>query len=198
MYNKAAKLKCLSFYIRLSADFHLDLRWWHLFIRYCNGVSFLESYSYPHIQIQTDASGTWGCGALFKDHWFQLKWLAEWLRMDIMVKELVPIVLSCAIWGPLLPKQSVEFKCDNSSPVVAINKGSTKEPMVMHLLQRLWFFLVSLRSTSQLHMSQVCLILQQTCYLETAQFSSYVPIYLPLPGRCKSQPLFYRSYLPDD
>jgi len=134
MYSEAAKLKRLSFCIQLSADFHSDLRWWHLFIRHWNGVSFLESYSYPDAQIQTDASGTWGCGALFKDCWFQLKWSAEWLRMDIMAKELVPIVLSCAIWGPFLPKQSVEFKSDNSSLVVAINKGSSKEPMVMHLL----------------------------------------------------------------
>jgi len=42
--------------------------------------------------------------------------------------------------GPLLPKQSVEFKCDNSILVVTINKGSSKEPMVMHLLRCLWFF----------------------------------------------------------
>jgi len=95
MYSEAAKLKRLSFYIRLSAG--SDLRWWHLFICHWNGVTFLESYLYPDAQIQTDASGTWGCGALFKDHWFQLKWSAEWPRMDIVVKELVPIVLSCAI-----------------------------------------------------------------------------------------------------
>ena len=108
-------------------------------MRHWNGVSFLES-SCPDVQIQTDASGSWGCGALFRNHWFQLKWSAEWKRLNIMAKELVPIVLSCAIWGPLLPKMSLEFKCDNSSLVVAINKGSSKEPMVMHLLRCLWFF----------------------------------------------------------
>ena len=57
-----------------------------------------------------------------------------------MAKELVLIVLGCAIWGPLLPRKSLEFKYDNSSLVNAINKGSSKEPMVMHLLQCLWFF----------------------------------------------------------
>ena len=51
--------------------------------------------------------------------------------VDIMANELVPIVLS---WGPLLIRKSLEFKCDNSSLVAAIYKGSLKEPMVMHLL----------------------------------------------------------------
>ena len=143
MYSEAAKLKRLSFFTRLSKGFHSDLRWWHLFISYWNGVSFLEGFSTlqkPDVQIHTDASGTWGCGALFNNHWLQLKWSTEWKRMDIMAKELVPIVLSCAIWGPLLPGKSLEFKCDNSSLVDAINKGSSKEPTVMHLLRCLWFF----------------------------------------------------------
>ena len=60
--------------------------------------------------------------------------------MDIMAKELVPIVLSCAVWGPLLPRKILEFKCDNQGLVEAINKGSSKEPVVMHLLRCLWFF----------------------------------------------------------
>ena len=38
------------------------------------------------------------------------------------------------------PSKKMEFRCDNHSLVDAINKGSSKEPMVMHLLQCLWFF----------------------------------------------------------
>ena len=48
-----------------------------------------------------------------------------------MIKELVPIVVSCAMWGPLLSK---EFHCDNQSLVDAVNKGYSKDEMVMHLL----------------------------------------------------------------
>ena len=57
--------------------------------------------------------------------------------MDIMAKELL---LSCAVWGPVLSGNGVEFKCDNQSVVDSINKGSSKEPMTMHLLRCLWFF----------------------------------------------------------
>ena len=38
------------------------------------------------------------------------------------------------------PQKILEFKCDNKRLVDAINKGSSKEPLVMHLLRCLWFF----------------------------------------------------------
>ena len=58
----------------------------------------------------------------------------------IMVKELVPILISCAVWGPLLSHRLVLFKCDNAGVVAAVKKGSAREPLVMHLLHTLWFF----------------------------------------------------------
>ena len=57
-----------------------------------------------------------------------------------MAKDLVAIVISCAVWGTQLAKHSVLFQCDNMSVVLAIQKGSAKEPIVMHLLHVLWFF----------------------------------------------------------
>ena len=128
MYSEAARLKCLSFFTCLTKGFHSDLKWWHLFISNWNGVGFLEGFTTPQkhdVQIQTDASETWGCGALFENHWLQLEWLMEWKRMDLVAKELVPIVLSCAVWCPLLPGKSTEFKCDNKGLVNAISKGRT-------------------------------------------------------------------------
>ena len=32
------------------------------------------------------------------------------------------------------------FQCDNQSVVLAVQKGSTKDPIAMHLLRALWFF----------------------------------------------------------
>ena len=57
-----------------------------------------------------------------------------------MAKELVLIVFSGAVWGPLFSKRSIKFHCDNRSLVDAINKGSSRDEMVMHLLRCLWFF----------------------------------------------------------
>ena len=92
------------------------------------------SCSRPDHKIFTDASGHWGCGAMFGPQWMHLAWSVEWSQQDIMVKELVPIVLSCVVWGPVLSGTSVEFRCDNISVVNSINKSLSKEPTVIHLL----------------------------------------------------------------
>ena len=41
---------------------------------------------------------------------------------------------------PILARCHVLFQCDNNSPVLAVNKGYSKDPVVMHLLRSLWFF----------------------------------------------------------
>ena len=142
MYATAAKLKRLSFYTRLTKEFRSDLQWWHMFITRWNGISFLHNAlttSPCDFQIQTDASGSWGCGAHFNGRWLQFPWSEEWAPTSIMAKEMVPILLSCAVWRSMLSKRSIEFKCDNRSVVDAIKKGSSKDVMAMHLLRCLWF-----------------------------------------------------------
>ena len=57
-----------------------------------------------------------------------------------MAKELVPIVLGCAVWGPLLAKKSTVFQCDSQDLMQAVNKGFFRDLMVMHLLRCFWFF----------------------------------------------------------
>ena len=51
--------------IRLNTSFRSDLAWWTAFIAQWNGISFLSPPSrLPETVITTDASGSWGCGAL--------------------------------------------------------------------------------------------------------------------------------------
>ena len=57
-----------------------------------------------------------------------------------MAKDLVPIVIGAAVWGPLLSQKRIELQCNNQGLVSAINKWSAKDPIVMHLLCCLWFF----------------------------------------------------------
>ena len=63
--------------------------------------------------------------------------------IDIMAKELEPIIISCTIWAPLLVHKAIQFQCDNQSLVSDINKRSSKDSMVMHLLRCLWFIAAS-------------------------------------------------------
>ena len=143
MYATAARVKELDFYTKLNKEFRSDLTWWHTFLVSWNGLSILRSTprSLPADSIiQTDASGAWRCGAFYNGLWLQWQWPSTWISVSIMAKELVPILLSCAVWGPHLAKHSIRIQCDNLSLVTAISKGSSKDTEVMHLLRSLWFF----------------------------------------------------------
>jgi len=89
------------------------------------------SCSRPECKIFTDASGHWGCGAVYGNQRMHLAWSSEWSQQDIMPKELFPIVLSCVVWGPLILGSRVKFRCDNISVVESVSKGSSREPTVM-------------------------------------------------------------------
>lgn len=129
IYATAAKIKELDNFTRLSKDFHSDLYWWHTFLMSWNGHSFLKWHSQtmlPEAVIVTDASVSWGCGTFWNRYWIQWQWPPEWLSLKIMVKDLAPIVMGCAVWGPRLSKRNALFPCDNSSVALSINKGSAR------------------------------------------------------------------------
>ena len=140
LYATAAKIKEMHFYTRFNAEFCSDLMWWHAFIQAWNGLSILHHAPHTESAIYTDASGNWGCGAIFDTQWLQWQWPDEWKQAGIMCKELVPILLSCVVWGSTLSKKCVRFYCDNLSLIDSLNKESSKDPSVMKLLRTLWLF----------------------------------------------------------
>jgi len=115
-----------------------------LYACYINGGT--TRYFHPNKRIKL-----MGCSAYFKGQWFQLEWTPEW-SSSIMAKELVPILLSCGVWGPDLSRKSVCFQCDNSGVEAALSKGSAKEYNVMQLLRCLWFYVA--HYDNYLHCSQ--------------------------------------------
>ncbi len=52
----------------------------------------------PMVNVYSDASGGWGSGALAG--WFKVPWPSDWQSVDIYIKELVPVAIAAAIWGP--------------------------------------------------------------------------------------------------
>jgi len=78
--------------------FRSDLKWWHLFATCWNDVSFFDcslSLTSRSIQMRRDLGVAEQSLALIGCNY--VAWSYEWSRMDIMVKELVLIVLSCAV-----------------------------------------------------------------------------------------------------
>ena len=126
--------------IRLNRSFRSDLAWWRLFAAEWNGVSFLTpTVRLPRQQLASDASGSWGCGAYYDSHWFQLRWDHRSEGLPIMVKELLPIVLACTVWGQQWARSCVCCLCDNQVVVACLRSRTSRDNHCMHMLRTLAF-----------------------------------------------------------
>ena len=143
MINTSTYVKELYHHIRLNREFRSDLRWWSLFLADWNGTRIMSSRSKlrPDFTLTSDASGSWGCGAFTSLHeWFQFTWPPSWAGIHITVKELLPIVMACAVWGNQWSSKSVKCFCDNAAVVAILNSGTSKDMLAMHLMRCLVFF----------------------------------------------------------
>lgn len=148
MFELKAAVQHIKGKFRLSSGFRSDILWWASFLDSWNGVRMMSEHSQlqAKVHIWTDASGNFGCGAWDPavGEWIQLSW-AEVDRQDglreesITAKELVPIVVACAIWGRRWVGQAVRVSCDNTGAVAAVNSGYSRSPQLMHLLRCLFF-----------------------------------------------------------
>ena len=129
--------------MRLNNDFRADLRWWATFAEGWNGVSIMSALCRRPVNawLTSDASGSWGCGAYFRRCWFSFSWIAcpSWGDVPIAVKELLPIVVSCALWGQQMSSLHVRCRCDNAAVVAMINRHTSRHPVATHLLRCLFF-----------------------------------------------------------
>ena len=71
-------VKTLNRHIRINKEARSDIQWWWQFCADWNGVAVMASTNSAHLKgvwlICLDASGSWGCGAMWGPEWFQLQW----------------------------------------------------------------------------------------------------------------------------
>ena len=104
VFGLLSRFKRTDHIIRLNTAFRADMEWWHVFVEKWNGVSMLRviAFQSPSVEVWSDASGSWGCGAVWGPQWFQVQW-SEWpgfASASIAAKKLLPIIVAAAIWGP--------------------------------------------------------------------------------------------------
>ena len=126
--------------VRLNQRCRADIAWWALFLRSWNGIALFPNLS-PGAVVVSDASRSWGCGAIARNShdWFQLRWPSSWKPINIATKELFPVVVAAAIWGKHWSQSCVEFQSDNQAVVAALSNRSARDPQLMHLLRCLFF-----------------------------------------------------------
>ena len=94
-----AAVKSRDHWIRLNASTRSDLSWWRLFMGKWNGISLISRPSATPVVLETDASGSWGCGAHVGNQWLQWEWDTASRGWPISPKELLPILLAVAWSG---------------------------------------------------------------------------------------------------
>lgn len=129
-------------FIRLNLPARADIMWWYIFMEEWNGVSLLWDLGLqqPNLQVYSDASGSWGCGAFLDPLWFHIEWPARLQPLSIAVKELCPVVLAAAIFGQRWAGKVVQFVVDNEAVVEVIKATYSKDLHMMHLIRLLVFF----------------------------------------------------------
>lgn len=127
--------------VRLNVETRADIAWWKSFLPLWNGYS-LTTHDKLAYYVTSDASGSWGCGAInnANKQWFQVEWPQEWLDSNIVIKEMLPIVIGAAIWGQSWKGRRVHFVVDNMAVVSSLSKRRVKCPLLAHLLRCLFFF----------------------------------------------------------
>ena len=130
------------FTIRLSAACRADIEWWCTFLRTWNGTAMLRPHrlSNPDLELWSDASGSWGCGAYWQGLWFQVRWEGLTIACEsISAKELFPIVVAALVWGREWRGLTVQANCDNSAVVDIVNHQTAKDDLLCHLMRCLFF-----------------------------------------------------------
>ena len=127
--------------VRLNADCRANLAWWATFAQVWNGVAILLPPR-QGASLVSDASCSWACGAYVQKgyQWFQVAWPSSWKSVTIAVKELLPIVVSAAVWGESWRRLSVIFWSDNQAVVECLSSRTARDLHLAHLLRCLFFF----------------------------------------------------------
>ena len=122
---------------RLNLAVRADIAWWHTLLQSWSGVSSQQflALGNPDIHLFTDASGSWGCGALASPFWLQVGWPTGTILSSIALKELVPVTLALAVWGPLWSGKLVVCHSDNMAVVAQLNSLHARDPLASNMLR---------------------------------------------------------------
>ena len=140
MFTAISHAKKSYHHVRLNAEFRADLEWWKAFFRQWNGISMILVHQ-EVLQVWSDTSGSWGCGAYWENKWFQLRWedYPGFINACIAAKELLPIVAAAAVWGAGWKGKRIQFNCDNMVVVSVLSSGYCKGKFMAHMLRCLFF-----------------------------------------------------------
>jgi hypothetical protein len=114
-----------------------DLHVWELFLRDFNGVSsLLPRVPVSDFDMAADASGSIGFGVICGRQWSYGYWVRSACAWSIVAKELYPLLLGLALWGPDMRHGRLTFVSDNAAVVQVLSRLRSRDELVGALLRR--------------------------------------------------------------
>ena len=137
--NAMNSLQLPSACFRFTPEFYADLLWWSQFLQVFNGKRmFLDAV--PELNVQTDTCFE-AAGAFLNDDWTYFSFAESKVLADLHInyKEKLAVVIAAENWCDKWTNRHIIIHFDNQVTVSIINKGSTKNPIIMYYLRRLFW-----------------------------------------------------------
>ena len=133
-------LQSLSDRFQFTCEFYADLSWWADFLSVFNGKRmFLDNI--PVVDVETDDCFE-AAGGFFQGNWFNYHFGAEstaLASLHINHKEALAVLAAAERWGHCWSNKHVIIHSDSTTAVAIVNKGTTRSPIVMPYLRRLFW-----------------------------------------------------------
>ena len=129
-------------HVTMNREARRDITWWLQFLPTWNGRAIIPEPHWtksPDLELFTDASGSLGFGIFYMGHWISKPWPPQLQDRSIQWKELYPIAIACLIWGQQWSGKKLLFHCDNQTVVDIWASGTSRDPLIMHLVHSIFF-----------------------------------------------------------
>lgn len=140
VFNKISSLRHASHRALVCPDIRNDLLWWSDFLATFNGRSVLLDKQ-PIECVFTDACNE-AAGGSFGSIWFYFNWSQDFPAAEsfhINEKEVLAVVLAAQRWANFWRNKHVIIYSDNTTTVASLNKGSSRNSIIMKCLRRLFW-----------------------------------------------------------
>lgn len=144
IFNKISTLTRNSHKTLISLEVRQDIEWWSHFMFMFNGRSAILDQQ-PITCAFTDACSD-AAGACFGTDWLYFNWLCDWPEVSsfhINEKEVIAVTLAAQRWAPLWRNRRIIVHSDNSVTVASVNKGTSKNKVIMKCLRHLFWLSAS-------------------------------------------------------
>ena len=140
IFNKISSLQHASHRSIISCEVRNDLLWWFSFLKTFNGRSVVLDKQ-PITCVYTDACNE-AAGSCFGPDCFYFNWSLDFpaaATFHINEKEVLAVVVAAQRWAKLWQNKHIIIYSDNSVTVSSLNKGTSRNPVVMQCLRKLFW-----------------------------------------------------------